>query len=601
MKRNVLLAPLVFVCAFGGTVRAAQNASPGGEGALPAGRAEPSSIMPLKDVRPGMVGEGLTVFRGTKPEPFKFRVVSILRNFLPKQDVILIRVEDERVEKSGVAAGMSGSPVYIDGKVMGAVAYAWSFSKEPLAGVTPIESMLAEKSRPRRRDGEAYASGLSRAPAATLAQEAAGFGESRLERVGVPFAISGLTPEAIASVATELKALGLVPLRAGGGGPSVRPSKGHVEPGSAIGVELIRGDMSAVGTGTVTYVDGNHVFAFGHPMLGTGEVELPLVESEIHTFMPSLATSFKMASPLAEIGTLVQDRQSCIVGDLSRRTKMMPVRVTVSVPDAEPRPFRAEVARDKRLTPMLASMVLASAVTTSEPDPAEMVITVRTRLEVKGMAPIVIDDAFPSPEGLSPRALSMSRGIRALSELLANPFSPAVVERMDVDLRLEYRRDWAEVVSAALPRDEVEPGQTLPLRVTMRSFGGKEFIETIPVNIPRALAGELVKIEVASGALVKPDVARPENLHDFVELLSAGYTAASLIVSLSTPDSGVAMRGRLIPGLPPSALDTLRSANASPRADAYKVSTRLVHPFPRMAIGRKELTVRVREDILGRL
>ncbi len=335
-------------------VTRAQLVAPGAS----ASRGEPANIMPVKDVRPGMTGEGLTVFRGTKPEPFKFRVVSVLRNFLPKQDIILIRVEDERVEKSGVAAGMSGSPVYIDGKVIGAVAYAWSFSKEPLAGVTPIEAMLAEKSRPRRRDGDVYADGgRARAPGAAFAAEAAatgGFGDARLEPVAVPLAVSGLSAEALSTVASDLQQLGLVPLRAGGGGPSLRPEKGHVEPGSAVGVELIRGDMSAVGTGTVTYVDGNHVFAFGHPMLGTGEVELPLVESEVHTFMPSLATSFKMASPLAEVGTLVQDRQSCIVGDLSRRTKMMPVQVTVRVPDSEPRPFRAEIARDKRLTPLLA-------------------------------------------------------------------------------------------------------------------------------------------------------------------------------------------------------------------------------------------------------
>jgi hypothetical protein len=264
--------------------------------------------MPLADVRPGMVGQALTVFQGTKPEPFKVRVVSVMRNFLPKQDVILIRAEDPRVEFSGIVAGMSGSPVYIDGKLVGAIAYAWSFAKEPLGGVTPIESMLAERRRPRRAEKETYverlrgSSGTPDALARGLGLPPLGptttLGEPHLLRASVPLSVSGFTARTVAELTDELRPTGLVPLQAGGGRRPGPPAAGHVEPGSAIGVELVRGDMSMVATGTVTYVNGSDILAFGHPLFGIGEVYLPLVDAEIHAFLPSLSQSFKMSSPL---------------------------------------------------------------------------------------------------------------------------------------------------------------------------------------------------------------------------------------------------------------------------------------------------------------
>ncbi|HET6148375.1 MAG TPA: SpoIVB peptidase S55 domain-containing protein, partial [Polyangia bacterium] len=380
----------------------------------------PAAILPLADVRPGMVGQALTVFSGTKPEPFKIKVVAIMRNFLPKQDVILIRAEDPRVEFSGIVAGMSGSPVYVDGKLMGAIAYAWSFAKEPLGGVTPIETMLGERSRPRRVKEEilarspddltptASSSSSSSSSAADAPTErrafasadapsalARGLGlpsllpsgagnEARLIRASVPLSVAGFTPRTFAELEQELRPTGLVPLQAGGGRKRGPAAAGHVEPGSAIGVELVRGDMSTVATGTVTYVDGASVLAFGHPMFGIGEVYLPMVDAEIHAFLPSFSQSFKMSSPLQEVGTLVQDRPSCIIGDLDARSTMMPVEVRVGGPGADPRVVRAEVARNRRLTPMLASMVVGNAIADAEPDVTDMVVTVTSKMNVKG-------------------------------------------------------------------------------------------------------------------------------------------------------------------------------------------------------------------------
>jgi hypothetical protein len=391
-----------------------------------------------------------------------------------------------------------------------------------------------------------------------------------------------------------------VPLQAGGGRKPGPPAAGRVEPGSAIGVELVRGDMSTVATGTVTYVDGRSVLAFGHPLFGIGEVYLPLVDAEIHAFLPSLAQSFKMSSPLNEVGTLVQDRQSCIIGDLEARTTMMPVDVRVSGPGVEPRLFHAEVARNRRLTPMLASMVVGNAIADAEPDVTDMVVTVTSKVGLKGHAPLELRDQLFTSEGVSGRALSSSRGLRALGDLLFNPFEPVVLNRMDVDVRVEFRRDIAEIIGVSLPGEELHAGDTVPLRVTLRPYAGPEYVETVPVIIPTTLAGEVVKIEVASGALAKPDVPQAESLRGYIDNLRKFYTASSIVVTLQTSEDGAALRGRLLSSLPAAALDTLRPGNQTRRADAYRIADRTIFPSQRLVSGRQELSVAIRGDNLGR-
>jgi hypothetical protein len=564
----------------------------------------PPAILPLEQVKPGMIGQAWTVFQGTKPEPFRVKVISILRNFIPRQDIILVRAEDPRVQFSGIAAGMSGSPIYVDGKLMGAIAYGWAFSKEPLAGVTPIESMLAEGKRPRRANDDllADAGGPATLPAGPVHE--ARMDEPRLQQVSVPLSVSGVSSRVLDALADDLKPFGLVPLRMGGSGggrgKNVRIDIDKLEPGAPVGVELVRGDLSAVAMGTLTYVHGNSIVAFGHPMFGIGEVNLPLVIGEVHAFLPSLASSFKMASPLAEIGAVVQDRPSCIVGDLSRRASMVPIEVRVTAPDLEGRIFRAEVARNRRLTPMLASLVITSAIADTEPDITEMAVTMSSRLAVRGFGPLELKDQLFSSEGMSPRLLSSSRGVRALGDLLSNPFEPAVVDRLDIDVRVEFRRDLAEIVALTLPGDTVRAGDTVPLRVTLRPYAENEYTVTVPVKIPRSLGAGPVKVEVTSGANVRPDVPKPESLRGYLENLRSYYPASSIVVTLNTPDDGASLRGRLIPNLPEAALDTLRPGNQTRRADSYRIAERTVVPSARPVTGRQELTLYVREDTLGK-
>jgi hypothetical protein len=243
---------------------------------------------------------------------------------------------------------------------------------------------------------------------------------------------------------------------------------------------------------------------------------------------------------------------------------------------------------------------LTTAIADAEPDQTDMAVTLVTRLTMRGMGPIELRDQVFTTEGISPRALSGLRGVRVLHELLSNPFAPVGVDRLEFDVKIEFRRDFAEIVAVALPSDEVRAGDTVDLRVTLRPYAGREYVETIPVLIPERLAGQAVRVDVASGQVVRPEVPRAENLAGFIENLRSYYTASSIVVSLSLPEDGASLRGRLIPNLPRSALDTLSTGNQTRRADSYRVADRTVFNSPRLVSGRQELVLHVREDSLGR-
>lgn len=607
--------------------RGAAHAGPGKLGAasarMAAAAARPApgvvapDSFPLSRVEPGMVGHGLTVFRGTQPERFQVRVVSVLRNFLPRQDIILIKVEDERVQASGVAAGMSGSPIYFEGKLAGALAYAWSFAKEPLAGVTPIDAMLDDARRPER-PGAGSASG----PAAALHRgspahhgvalaEAAGalpLAPGELRPIAVPLAVAGLPPATMSELRAMLGEVGLVPLAAAAGvsasGSAARPPE--LVPGGAVGVELIRGDLTAVATGTVTYSDGSTVLAFGHPMMGVGQVALPMVAAEIHTVMPSLASAFKIASPLGEVGAMVQDRRAAIVGKLGLRAERIPVRVrVVAEGGAAGAPFQVELARHERLTPLLVSIATSAALTIAEPDPVDVVVELSSRIAVRGRPVLSLREHVFSQVGFSARELAGSHALRALGTLLGNPFEPVTLEALDFEARLRFARDVVEIVGARVESSPVRAGGRARVRVRLRSFAGPELTEVVEIDVPRRLAGKTATLEIASGARVTPVRPEPTSLGELLDGLSGYYSAGSLVVSLALPETEVALRGALLPGLPPGALDTVQPGRESGRVQVLKPFTRVVKDWaaegnPRIVTGKVELKLAVEDDALGR-
>lgn len=556
------------------------------------------AILPLTDVRPGMVGEAYTVFSGTRPEPFKVRIVSVMRGFLPKQDIILVRAEDPRLEVTGIAAGMSGSPVYVDGKLMGAIAYGWSFAKEPLAGVTPVEPMLASLDRPDRPPSDPSSEPL---PMVELQGPAAAAGASSLRPVALPLVVGGASDVSLGYLGDELRTFGLQPVRAGGSGSASTAPRLSAKPmpGAAVGVALMQGDMTTTAMGTLTYTNGKQIVAFGHSVFGIGSVSLPLVSGEIHAIVPSLSSSLKISSPIAEIGTVTDDTETGIAAVLGTRASTVPVRIQVTSKGVRKPPFAVKIARHRRLLPVLATTAVTTAIGLAAPDVTDMVAEVTTRVHVRGFSPLVLHDQIFSHETLLPRLLAMSHGIRVLTELLANPFEPAAVDAIEVEADVQYRRDHTDIVGVAGPGGRIRAGSRIALRVTLRPYGGAELTESVGVDVPPALAGRAVKIEVAAGSLVRPETPRAENLRGFVENLRAFYPASSLIVSLATKDDGASLHGQLIRNLPASALDTLKPTSETRRADAFHVVQRTEIRGIRPLAGKQEITLLVADPAEG--
>jgi hypothetical protein len=580
-------------------------------------------FIPVSEIRAGMKGYGLTVFQGTKPERFDVRVISVLHNFLPKQDIILVQSDDPRLIHSGIVAGMSGSPIYIEGRLAGALSYGWHFAKDPIAGVTPIEAMTAELKRPlrgrlstpvaeaaneprnqrrslddvvdsrqRQREVNDRSPLLARLPLPALPEG----GEPRLVRASVPLSLAGFGAAAFSELAKAFEPFHMLPLQAGGAGRGDGRGPSKFEEGGSIAIQMIRGDVSAAGTGTVTRVDGDKVLAFGHPMFNVGEIYLPIATAEIHTFMSALSSSFKMASPLKEIGSLIQDRQSGVIGDTSQRADMIPVHVRVGGPNRADQDFHFEVVRHRFLTPMLASTVVANAAQNAASDVADAMITVRSNLAVRGYKALELTDHIYSPDGVSPRTLASATGLKAIGDILFNPFAPANLDRIDIDVDVDYKADVAEIVGVSLTSDELEPGSRPSLYVTLRPYAGQEYVKAIPFEVPRALAGQSVKVVVTGGNLSRPETAPPESLGGLIDNLRKSYSASSIVVGLETPDEGVTLRGSVIPDLPGSVIDTLRPGASTRRADTFKRASRFVVPMHGIMQGKQEITVRVKDD-----
>jgi hypothetical protein len=589
-----------------------------------AGETRGAEVFPLAKVRPGLKGYGLTVFAGTKPERFEFEVIGVARNFLPKQDIILFKSDDPKMKDVGIARGMSGSPMYLEGKVACALAYGWGWNKKTIGGCTPIQYMIDDARLPLRGpDKTSQASiqewtrheplsrfaaarevmgargapanaWLTQAPLPTATVPVAASGTDGLVRAGVPLAVSGFAPTALAQARELFAPYGLEPVQSGGGAGSATEGPTAFEMGGPIGVTLVEGDTSASATGTVSYLDGTRVIAFGHPMFGMGEAYLPITAAHIHTIIPSVNSSFKLSSPMRMLGSLIMDRQSSIAGDTALRAELIPVTVKARSPSGE-HVFRANVIRHRFLTPQLVMLVVSNAAEATVPDISDATLLLKSTLALRGHEPLSFTDYVYSAEGASANAIGAARALRALVPVLFNPFAPAHLERIEIDLTVSYKKEFTELAGIRVPSVELPYGEKTYVEVTLRPFGGKEYVEKIPLVVPERLAGSVVKVEVVPGDVARPDVAPPTSLDDVIEALRRTYPSNTLVATIYTPDEGVSIDGRVLPDLPDSAIDTVRPATSSRRPEAYKSITRAVIPSKRVVMGKQELVVKIQD------
>ncbi len=606
--------------------------------AVPAARgdAKPSTIG-VDEIKDGMKGYGLTVFKGFDPERFDVEVIGVLHNFRPAQDLILVKTPHPRLNITKNVQGMSGSPIYLDGRLAGAYAYSLrTFMTEPVAGVTPIAPMLTELHRPippgfwplenqaplpaqpaQRRASNDVGWGNTRwsgTPgeydvAAHAKQLADRFGEAGdpsrgIVRAGTPLLAAGMGDHAFAALKPLLEPLGLEPLQAGGGAaPAMAASAAvpaHFVDGGSLGVQLGRGDVSLFGLGTVTHVEGQRLCGFGHPMMNAGDSALPAALGRVLWIYASDQHSFKVGEAVRPLGALVNDRQSSVVVDETKRAPTFPIHVEVKGVTGAPKlVWNMEVAEEKFTSPALTATMLGSVVEATASDHRDMTWTMRSRLSIRGRAPIELEDFGVAIGGLPETGeWFQSRIVRALGDAINNPWENVHIDGVEASLEVQYARDMWRLRGVDLLDPVVDAGEKARVRLHLRPFSGAEITRTADITIPPELAGKDVEIEVVPGHEVAPDVASPENLDQLLaNATRQSFRPKSVVLQIRMPTQSLTFNGRVSPRLPSFALDALRTTTSDVAPDVLASWVRTVVATDEYVDGRDKVKVKVRPKL----
>lgn len=556
--------------------------------------ASAQAVLPLDEVRAGMTGEGRTVFSGDRVETFGVEILGVLRNPFPGRSIVLARLSGGPLEHTGVMQGMSGSPVYVEGRLVGAVAYAFPFSRDPICGITPFEEMLrfteAPVGNPASGAGGA-AGGRGLAPVLRFSPEgvpsldaplpggnaAAAFpGAGAPAPLLSPVAVSGLDPAVAGVIAPVFRQLGMEIApggvsaggSSGGSGPQDSESAGEPPapvPGSPIGAALVGGDLVMMASGTVTHVDEatGEVFAFGHPFTGLGTLAVPMQEARVEATVASLANSFKLTSAGRPLGVWRQDRATGVRGELGARAPLVPLEITVSGSRGARREYRLELVDHDLLTPLMAFSGLMSVLSQEERLSGPQTTRLEARLGVAGGRTLALEDVFASgASGSLQQAAALVAAPVAL--LLGNPLERIPVRRVEVEVSATETARTAALTRAWIESARVRPGETVTLQVATRDYRGEERVKELPVPIPASAAGERLELLVgdartaAAADRAEGAGSAPRRVEQIFRVISRHRRQSRLYVRLAGAGRTAAVvGGEYLPSLPPSVRSVL--------------------------------------------
>ncbi len=437
------------------------------------------AIMPLKDVRAGQTGVGRTVFAGSRVEEFQVEILGILENIGPRQSIILARLRGGPLAQTGVMQGMSGSPVYIDGKLVGAVALGFPGAKEAIAGIRPIEEMLR----------------VEPAPGRAIARLKADVSGARLEELATPLAFAGFSAGTLDRFAEPLKALGMDPRQGVSGNGSIPDALGdptRLEPGSMISVQLLTGDMSVSADGTVTAIDGEKLYAFGHRFLSTGTTDFPFASAEVMALLPNISSSFKISRAAEWMGTITEDRNAAISGLTRKQARMTPLEIKVGA-----NVYRMKMVEDRVMTPLIAQMALSSAIDTTEHAIGPSTYSVKGRINFMGGASVPVETVATGDVGVGPlTALAVGT---PLGYALGSGFDALRLKDITLDVTAVDRRNLMQVADVSAPR-QVRPGEEIEVTTVLSAEGGNEIVRKTRYRVPVGLPTGTLNLTVADAA-----------------------------------------------------------------------------------------------------
>ena len=550
-------------------------------------------LFPLEEVKPGMKGIARTVFSGTEPEEFGIEILGVLPGFpAPRQSAIIARLTGANAERTGVFGGMSGSPVYIDGRLVGAIAFSFPFSKEPIAGITPIKQMIDIFERgPERNTGgnseprtftftelasadwkprlpkPAITGAPFVAPVAANSPLIALLGQ-QLQPIATPVVFGGVSQEALNIYAPQLQANGLLPVSGVGGAAAITGlapiTEKTLAPGTSVSVQLVRGDYSIAASGTVTLRDGNRIYAFGHPFLSLGASDMPMTESSVVTVIPNANNSFKLSVPGRMVGNMSQDRATGIYGLLGQSPKMIPVKINLRTSRDRTETYTYEVANDSFLTPLLLNLTIFSTITSSERSLGEATISVSGKINVVGHDSITVDRRFSAANAPMLAAGSVAVPVNAL---LSSGFENVQIGGITLDITSSETKYTASLERIALDRTEAGRGETVEVQAYVRTESGKQFVQRIPVQIPRDVPLGQLLVFVGDGSALQQGSASqafvPQDLSQLVGAINKLKKSDRLYVKLFRITPGAVIGNSELPNLPPSMLATLNSDRTS--------------------------------------
>jgi len=528
---------------------------------------ESNEILPLSQVRAGMEGYAYTIFAGDQVEKFDLEVIGVLDNFLgPKQSIILVQLKGPKVEHTGVVAGMSGSPVYLEGKLAGALSLKLGiFSKEPIAGVTPIQDVLNPPSQPPA----AQAAPRQLGPPSDTSTRTALPSGSALEPIETPLVFSGFQPAALQQFASQLQGYGFV--AAQGGTASPRADDARLVAGDMAGMVLVQGDASINSACTVTAVRADRVYLCGHPFMSLGDIQLPMARSRVVTTLSSNLASTKIVNVGGAIGTITGDHLTAVTGKLGAPPAMVPLDLTLSVSGAEPakqKTLHFELVNHPKLTPLLVAITTFSGLTQNSLYGEGTTLHLSGEIRLLGHAPVRIENTFAPGDSLSPDGMPIALTVQNIfTRLFVNTFEPTKVDGITLRVESVPGRKSFVIESAWLEKGEAAPGETLRVRVLLRPYRGAARVEETTVRIPEQVArGTTLRILVSDADLLNRASrgfafagagSGPTGLDQLIALLNRERRNDRLYVGLFAPAPTLLWDDKELPNIPLSQINVV--------------------------------------------
>ena len=538
------------------------------------------AIFPLSQVQPGMKGVAYTIFAGDEIEKVDLVVLGVLHNALgPKQDIILVQLLGEKAEHTGVVAGMSGSPVYFDGKLAGALSLKLgTFTKEAIGGVTPIENMLDVQNAPEpaaNATPQSSAASIQPAnientfsaariplPENSARQTGTGAGQF-LVPIETPLITTGLYPETVALFSKQLSAWGMSMMAGGTAAPS--PEDAQLKPGDMVGVELIRGDLSISPGCTVTTVDHGKILACGHPIFSFGNVSMPLARAHVVTTLASAMNSTKIISTGGTIGTLTQDRVTAIGGRLGEGPPMIPVDVTL-VTGAEQKQFHFEVIESPQLTPLLVALAAYNGIIGNTAYGEGSTLQLDGEIAIKGHTTVTLKDLFPPTDNPVPGGFFVATDVQStFAQIYSNPYEIPHITAIQLRVTALPERRAATIDDAWVEANEVRPGQTVNVKVQLRPYRGAAFVQEFPITIPVQAARGTLQLVVSDAETVNRTVqslaassqGQLPGLEELLKLMNRVHQNDRLYATLLQPTPTLMVEDKVMPNAPASAINVL--------------------------------------------